>query len=249
MDPDQEALVFGQPRNKPDWRWRIVLLVAVGTFAVSISGLVYAVRLYNDRVHEPTIPGIVNLDEEKAKVRRYYESGQYDAELWGLSGKWQDYFASLPVNDDKAAVVFDIDDTLLSSMPEVFANDFAYIPKQFDLWVNASVAPAIPQTVKLFHLLQKRGIKTIAITGRKEFQREATVKNLLGQNITGLDPVILRSKEEEHLSAAAYKSHRRQMLTQSGYRIVGCCGDQISDCSGGYAGYIMKVPNYAYFIA
>jgi len=80
----------------------------------------------------------------------------------------------------------------------------------------------MPQTVRLLHLLQKKGIKTVAITGRKEWQREATLRNLRNQNITGLDPVILRTKAEEPLTAAAYKSNRRKQLTESG-RTALCC--------------------------
>lgn len=63
--------------------------------------MIYAIRLYKDRPTEPTTPGLVNLDHEKAKVRNYYQSGQYDAELWELVGQWEDYWNKFEVTDDK----------------------------------------------------------------------------------------------------------------------------------------------------
>lgn len=105
-------------------------------------------------------------------------------------------------------------------------------------------------------LFADRGFHVIIITGRPEDQTDATAKNLLLQGIPkasdgvkGYDQLILRNKEEMPLTANQYKSARRWGLEEKeGYHIVGCIGDQISDCSGGAAGYKMKIPNYAYFL-
>ena len=37
-------------------------------------------------------------------------------------------------------VIFDIDDTVLSNVPELLRADFGYIPKEFNAWVESSNA-------------------------------------------------------------------------------------------------------------
>jgi len=37
-------------------------------------------------------------------------------------------------------------------------------------------------------------------------------------------------------------------LSEEGYRIIGCIGDQKSDLEGGYSGHKVKIPNYIYVI-
>jgi len=197
---------------------------------------------------EPTTPGIINIGINKDIVRAYYESGQYDTDLWALAGDWTTYWTTQKAFN-RSTVVFDIDDTVLSNMPEILSVDFGYIPNLWDAWVNSSAAPAIAQTVQLFNYLKQSGYYTILLTGRKDTSLVPTTNNLNNLNITGYNELILRLPSEYNLSATQYKSQRRRMLQMSGaFNIVGCIGDQISDCAGGFAGYIMKVPNYAYFI-
>jgi len=239
----------GVKEQRP-WFHTITPFLLVVILVVGIIGAAYAIKNYNatPTPSEPTTPGIINVGVDKDIVRAYYENGQYADELWALCGTWMNYWTT-QTYVAKNSVVFDIDETILDNMPEILANDFAFIPATWNPWVNQSAAPAFPQTLQLYNYLIKTGYDVIFITGRHDTQDAATVLNLQRQNITGYAQLITRTPAEYSMTATQYKSQRRQSFQNSGaYNIVGCIGDQLSDCVGGYAGYIMKLPNYAYFI-
>jgi len=236
------------------WFYIVVPFLLAVILILAIVAAVYSVKSYNDNNNnntpsEPTTPGIINVGVEKTAVRQYYESGQWDEDLWALSGGWMTYWTGQQFVA-KNTVVFDIDETLLDNMGEILASDFGFIPATWNPWVNSSAAPAMNQTLQIFNYLKASGYSLILLTGRQDTQTAATKLNLQRQQVTGYTQLILRSPAEYSLSATQYKSQRRQGLQMGGdFNIVGCIGDQISDCAGGFAGYIMKIPNYAYFIA
>jgi len=235
-------------RDKSHRTTHILLLITLG---ICVSALVYAVRAWkaSDKPTEPTTPGLINLGPAKDQVKLYYNSGQYNAELWTLEQTWQAHYAALGAPGPKDAVIFDIDDTLLSNWPEILASDFGFIPKSFDAWVLSANATAIQPTVALLNYLQSRGFQIWSITGRKDIALNASFANFQKEKINiPRDRLVGRTPPEYKMSADQFKSQRRAQLTAQGWNIVGCCGDQISDCSSGYAGYIMKVPNYMYFL-
>lgn len=68
-----------------------------------------------------------------------------------LVGKWQEYFQGVdPKALTKSAVVFDVDETLLSNWPEMIAADFGYIPKMQTPWIVSANSTAFPQTKGFF---------------------------------------------------------------------------------------------------
>ena len=202
----------------------------------------------------PESEPLVNLQINKNNIKLYHSSGKYDSDLWSLAGNWQAHFEkslsdTFPRKDNGTVVVFDCDDTVLSNWPEFLSSDFGYIPNQFDAWVEQGDAPAIKQTVEFAQYLYSKGFDLYFITGRKEAWRAPTLKNL---RLIGLyvndDRLILRDDQELKMQAVEYKSKERARLVAQGIDIAGCVGDQVSDCAGGNAGYIMKVPNYMYLI-
>jgi len=226
----------------------VVLLLLVLILAVSIAVLVFVVKDYNKptEVQDQTST-IVNLASQKAIVSAYYKT-QYGPELWSLSMQWQAHFEELTPKNN-SLVIFDLDETVLWNMELVFESDFGFIPKLWDPWVMAANATCIAQTCQLYHWLITHDFKVAFITGRHEYQRNATELNLQRVGLTTSTILILRQPSEDGYSAVQYKSQRRAQLAEQGWSIIGCAGDQLSDCQGGFAGYIMKVPNYAYFIA
>jgi hypothetical protein len=229
----------------------LIYLLLGGIFIMSTLAFAYSLKAYNNGnsvPNTPNTPGIVNLDPEKQKIKAYMQT-QYFSDLIDLTSQWRSYFDTIQPTD-KSVVIFDIDDTLLWNYPEILRSDFGFIPKEFNAWVESASAPAINQTKDFFLYLQKRNFKLIAITGRNFSQEAATRQNFASVGIGGWSDMIFRTMSEQPpMTATVYKSTRRMRLTQEqGWNIVGCCGDQISDCAGGYAGYIMKVPNYAYFL-
>jgi predicted secreted acid phosphatase len=171
--------------------------------------------------------------------------------MWALTGGWAEHFRQLGLARAKQVVVFDIDDTLLANYPLMLENDFGWIPKLFKEFVEAANAPAINQTLGLYKTLTSElKYDVVFITGRGEADRQPTLKNLAAAGIVPASPdhLILRSADEANMLAVEYKSKRRLALVNAGYDIVGCIGDQVSDCAGGNAGYIGKCINYMYVI-
>lgn len=189
----------------------------------------------------------VNLTIAKKRVEHYYECGRYDKDLNRVVKRAIQYFKKLKACPQDA-VIFDIDDTVLSNYCDEKDIRFGYIPKLSHEWVMRADAPAIEQTKCLYDYLCKRGFRIIFITGRKYDEYDATVKNLKNQGFHQFDKLIVRSKEEEGLSALEYKTVHRAKLVQEGYTIVGNIGDQWSDLRGGNSGYQVKLPNYRYMI-
>lgn len=191
--------------------------------------------------------GPINLTVAKYRVEKYYESGAYQDDLSEIVSRALKHFKKVPVTNN-AVVIFDVDDTVLSNYADSKSISFGYVPKMSHEWVLQADAPAIIETKNLYDYLLKKGFKIIFITGRKYDEHEPTVKNLKAQGFAKFDRLVVREKNEVGMTAKKYKSGRRKQLTEDGYKIVGCVGDQASDLSGGFSGYQVKVPNYMYMI-
>ncbi len=192
-------------------------------------------------------PTLINLDTAKNKIAEYYESGQYEKELNEIVEKAKKEFSNIKV-ESSSAVVFDIDETALNNYKAVKQIGYGYEKKYWDEWLEKAEAPAIPQVKDLYDFLLQKKFKIVFVTGKKDYQYNATLKNLKSVGYTDFDTLITRSKEEYKLKSALYKSQKRKELTKKGYVIVGCVGDQLSDCEGENCGIVVKLPNYLYLV-
>jgi acid phosphatase len=190
---------------------------------------------------------LINLTIAKENVIKYHESGRYDKDLDRIIQTAKLKFNSVHVKKN-SAVVFDVDETSLSNYNFDKSIDFGSIKGVWDKWTDSAKAPAIPQVKSLYDFLIKKGIKIIFLTGRPNYQYNATLKNLREQGYTTFDTLITRSPSEYHKTAVKYKSYERTELTKKGYNIVGDVGDQESDLVGPYHGIKVKIPNYQYLI-
>lgn len=188
-----------------------------------------------------------NLTTLKNQIECYYESCEYEKEVGCVVNKALKYFKThkFPAG---SVVVFDVDDTLLSDYCEIKKLYFGFVPELNHEWVLHVNAHAVPHMKKLYDYLQAQGYAIVILSGRKENERAATIKNLHERGFTGFKQMILREQDEEKLTALAFKSARRKKLVQAGARIVGCIGDQWSDLEGGNTGHRVKIPNYTYII-
>ncbi|XP_014633118.3 acid phosphatase 1, partial [Glycine max] len=114
----------------------------------------------------------------------------------------------------------------------------------FDNWVDLAAAPALPASLSLYNELKELGFKIFLLTGRSEFQRNATGANLLSSGYRDWERLILRGSSDQGKPATTYNSEKRAELENEGYRIHGNSGDQWSDL-GGYAvaARSFKLPN------
>ena len=189
----------------------------------------------------------INLTVAKDEVIKYHESGRYDKETGKAVDNAIDEFKNIQP-ETNSAVIFDIDETALSSYEYRKKYDFGYVPEIWDKWVSEADAPAIKEVKQLYDYVVSKGFKIIFLTGRKDYMYNSTYQNLLNAGYTKFDTLIVRDRDEYKITALEYKSHKRSELVEKGYNIVGDVGDQLSDLEGPYHGIQVKIPNYQYII-
>ncbi|XP_022146789.1 acid phosphatase 1-like [Momordica charantia] len=155
--------------------------------------------------------------------------------------------------DGTDAWVFDIDDTLISTVPYYKKNQYG--GKKLNLtdleaWMSKANAPVLAHTLRLFNLLKARGVDIILISARRENIRSATIENLVQVGYHGWTNLILRSAEDEKKGVAKYKADARRRLVNEGYYIWGNVGDQYSSIVGSPNGRrTFKLPNPMYYVS
>ncbi|KAL4284386.1 hypothetical protein GQ457_16G003030 [Hibiscus cannabinus] len=185
---------------------------------------------------------------------KYYMTGKRYESDCEVIGNFSLAFASTVemAPDGKDAWVFDIDEALLTNLPYYMDHGFGsevFNESCWDEWVASAKAPAIPSSLKLYNALKQMGFKIFVLTGRSEHQRQDTSKNLELAGYTDWEGLILRGASDGGIPATVYKSERRSVLLNGGYRIHGSSGDQWSDLLGfAVAKRSFKLPNPMYYI-
>jgi predicted secreted acid phosphatase len=192
-------------------------------------------------------PNLINLDTAKEQIAHYYESGLYEKELTEIVNDAKEKFSKVEMVPN-SAVVFDVDETTLDNYIAIKEIGYGYEKKYWDEWLEKAEAPAIPEVKGLYDYLIQRGFKVVFITGKKDYQYEATYKNLKSVGYSEFDTLIVRSKVEYKLKSALFKSQKRKELVEKGYVIAGCVGDQLTDCEGPNCGIVVKLTNYLYLV-
>lgn len=199
---------------------------------------------------------IQNLDVIKKQLRDYYtctcSCGCYQKDLDAQAEKAIVFLKNRAAHrkaGEKLTMVLDIDETSLSNYEVMRKDDFGFNSSEFNSWLEAGKAPAIPGTLRLFQQAKQLGVSVIFLTGRAESQRAATERNLRAQGFEGWEKLILRTVDEKKQTATVYKSSERAKLVASGYTLVLSVGDQWSDLKGApEAEFSVKYPNPYYFL-
>ena len=192
-------------------------------------------------------PVLVNLETTKNQIANYYESGDYEKELTEIINDAKEKFAKIELLPN-SVVILDIDETALDNYEAIKNIGYGYEKKLWDEWLEKAVAPAIPQVKDLYDFLLQKKFKIIFITGKKDYQYNATLKNMKSVGYVEFDTLITRRKDEYKIKSAQYKSQKRKELAENGYVIAGCVGDQLTDCEGENCGIVVKLPNYLYLV-
>lgn len=192
-----------------------------------------------------------NLHTLKQAVIFYNDSGEYDFDQEAVAQRARDYLdmrLSQGIDDQKIAIVFDIDETALSNYQHMLKLNFGMIPQLVVEDIEKAEDPAIAATLKLYKYAKEKGVAIFFITGRHESLRDATQKNLKSAGYLGWDGLYLKPNDYTDKSVIPYKSSTRKRIQGEGYTIVVNIGDQFSDLAGGYAERVFKLPNPYYFI-
>jgi predicted secreted acid phosphatase len=213
-----------------------------------------------------------NAGDLTAVLTQYHDSGVYEqqiAKVDAVAVKWLNKFRAQraasarkaraahrpkdrrhgqkqPPWKKKAAIVFDVDETLLSNWTAILADGFVYGPKS-QAEATDEIGTAIKPSLDLYNLAKAKGIDIFLITGRGEAVRDHTAHNLETQGFTGYKQLVLKPAGFTG-TTVAYKAGARKAIEDQGYDILATVGDQYSDLAGGYADFAVKLPNPFYYL-
>ncbi|KAL5561997.1 hypothetical protein UlMin_031744 [Ulmus minor] len=188
-------------------------------------------------------------------IQKYMTSSQYKADSERALEEVKLYINSCCSleGDGKDAWIFDVDETLLSTIPYYQKHGFGGQKRNassLESWMKNSKGPALKHTLEIFHEIKDKGLKIFLISSRREALRSYTVDNLIEVGYHGWTGLTLRGLEDEFMEVQKYKSKVRQRLVNEGYRIWGIVGDQWSSLQGHpSAGRAFKLPNSIYYLA
>ena len=194
----------------------------------------------------------VNLSLRKQEMADYVSSGEYMTDISTVARSASEYIARrIPQGPAKPglklAIVFDIDETLLSNAAHIMANDYGYVPKVWDHWVDEGVAPAILPVKAVYDTVVQAKVDIFLITGRKDSDRVGTEKNLRHAGYLSWTKIFYKPETaDKPLTMEGFKTETRRKLTLEGYDIIANIGDQASDLANGYAERTFKLPNPFY---
>src|SRR5215471_11680337 len=159
----------------------------------------------------PTTPNLpssdgsqpANLGVLKLQLLDYKCFGAYDRDVANVLEEAKTYLEYRANGVGKLALVLDIDETSLSNLPALLADDFGFFrggtctlvpgePCGFDRWITDHTADPILPTLRLFNTAKAKGVAVFFISTRREDQRIATVNNLKAVGYEGWADLILK---------------------------------------------------------
>ena len=212
--------------NAGDWENTLRAYVTTGTYQNQVSEV--------DAVADRQVNRSAHLAARRAAVARAAHHGHGHGHGNGNG------------HHKKLAIVFDVDETLLSNYTAIDADNFTFGPKS-QAEATDEIGKAIPSSLKLFNDAKARGITIFLITGRRENTRTHTASNLDREGFKDYKQLILKPDASTD-STVVYKSNARAGIEQQGYRIIANVGDQYSDLAGGHADVAYKLANPFYFL-
>ena len=210
-------------------------------------------------VTAPDAASMPDLVVARLQVRQYIESGRYAADMATVAAQARDHLERRARAGGRLAIVLDIDETSLSNLPALEANQYSRIlggpcddlprgPCGMVRWIKLAQGEPIRPVREMAARARRLGVAVFLVSGRAESMRAATERNLreAGYEWTGL---VLQPDDQPRMpSAADFKAPERQRIVDQGYAIVANVGDQVSDLAGGYAERAYKLPNPMYVI-
>ena len=200
-----------------------------------------------------------NIDGIKMRLAYYACSGAYMHAFEQVIDGAKRYVGDRSTKGGKLALVLDIDETSLSNLEQIEADDFGFVsggpcvdlpsgPCGFDAWISLAKSTVLEPTLELFNLAKANHVQIFFITSRTENLRQVTEANLRSAGYAGWADLILRPVGDKS-GVQDFKTSGRKKITDQGYTIIANVGDQYSDLCGGFAERTYKLPNPFYFIS
>jgi predicted secreted acid phosphatase len=183
-------------------------------------------------------------------LHAYYEhrtdgATAYERDLKVICDKAFEHFKQQSVATN-AAIVFDLDETLLSNYGLAVESNFVWSVEDAYTFRLNNTCPAIKPVRDLYQALKELGFKIIFLTSRRDTLTQRTIDNLATEGLS-YDELILLPIDlfNQGVAHGAWKAATRAALSQR-YSIVANIGDSESDFEGEHNGYKVKLPNYLY---
>ena len=209
-----------------------------------LAGILCCLNAY---ATEPT-----NLQTTKTQLMAYHDSGNYEQDLAAVTYQAADYLRQVVAQnkDKKLAIVFDIDETILSNYTTMEMLNFGGSITEFERMINTRNVPVIPATLALYQQAEQTNVHVFFITGRRDTpeNRKNIEQNLRQAGFSHYDGLSLKPVNYHENSVSPYKTAERKKIAAQGYDIVFNMGDQVSDLTGGYADRTYKLPNPYYYV-
>ena len=190
---------------------------------------------------------VTSLVDAKAKVAEYYENGSYERDV---ARKMHEAEQLLPrrgaYNIIGSAVVFDIDDTALSTYEYQKAMGFGHYGLAWHQWLEMKRGKAIKPVLDFYNQAKARGLTVFFVSGRREKFRAVTEENLRTVGFDGWKALYMKPDDFKSKSVVELKMAHRIAIEKQGYTIVLNIGDQTSDLEGGHAKHTVLLPNLIY---
>ncbi|TSA35959.1 MAG: 5'-nucleotidase, lipoprotein e(P4) family [Porphyromonadaceae bacterium] len=168
-------------------------------------------------------------DQSVTAVLWFQRSAEYRAlcyQAYNLAELRAKEYLVNPDMEKQAAVIFDIDETLLDNSPSEALNiidDKTYSQERWKVWSDLASAAAIPGSLDFCHFLARNDIQVIYVSNRQNTESMATLQNLQKWNFPYADRNHLYLKSD-----ASSKEFRRNVIEKQ-YNVILLVGDNLSD--------------------
>ncbi|GAA2596552.1 HAD family acid phosphatase [Streptomyces axinellae] len=160
---------------------------------------------------------------------------------------------------NKPAIVLDVDDTTLLTYNFERRVGYHFTQQAQDTYLRTTDMDPVFGMRALVNWAHKKGVTVFFLTGRKEYQRDWSVRNLKKAGYRNpVDKAHFFLKDEKNpppylecgseCTTVEYKSGTRAHIEKQGYDILANFGDQYSDLKGGHAARKVKLPNPMYYL-
>ncbi|MFO1257662.1 MAG: HAD family acid phosphatase [Gammaproteobacteria bacterium] len=183
-------------------------------------------------------------------IERYMLSGNYNQEIQAkLEEAWR-YLDHRIQNqqNEKLAIVLDIDETALSYYDDLKRNAFTGNSEAAAAAYMLANGKAIEPILNLYQYAIQQKVDVFFITGRPATPEitNATTQNLRAAGYNSWAKLYLRPIENDTMSISDYKTRARKEISNLGYTIILNIGDQEVDLKGGFSEANIKLPNPFY---
>ncbi len=163
-----------------------------------------------------------NIYPVKQALKAYIDSGEYLRDVAAVSAEaraWLEQRAAQKKPDERLVLVLDIDETMLSNLPEMRRNDFGYIPLSWVAWVRSGQGPVIAPVLEIFRTARRLSVEVVLLTGRTESDRPGTETNLQAAGYDDYAELHFKSDDSKE-TTEAFKTGWRRALTLEGRTII-----------------------------